>query len=119
MRWAVILMLCTGCLLSSKNQEDLQLVVNDMRQSRTELHKAAKGVAAVVKELNDATPERPAVVAPIIVDVTESLAAAADALDEAGKTAITLQGGIGTPKPGVNLNFTKAQKEAWRSSYTA
>jgi len=120
MRWAVLLVLCTGCLLGSKNQEGLQLTINDMKQAQTGLRKASEGMVAVVKELNDATvQERPPVVAPLIVDVTESLAEAADSLDEAGKTATTIQGGIGKPKPGVNLNFTKAQKEAWRAGYTA
>lgn len=120
MRWAVLLVLCTGCLLGSKNQEGLQLVVNDMKQTKTELQTATKSVAALVKELNDANAqERVPVVAPLIVDVTESLTKAADSLDEAGKTATTLQGGIGKPKPSVNLNFTKEQKEAWRASYTA
>ena len=120
MRWVVLLVLCTGCLLSSKNQEGLQLTINDLKQARTEVEESVKGVAAVVAELNAATVEdRPPVVAPLVTVVTTKLAAAADSIDEAGKTATTLQGGIGVPKSGVNLNFTKAQKEAWRAKYTA
>lgn len=119
MRWCILL-LCTGCMLGSKNQEGLQLTLNDLTQARTELQETAKGVAAVVKELNTAIQqERPPVVAPLLTAVTTNLIAAVDSLDEAGKTATTLQAGIGTPKPGVNLNFTKAQKDAWRAQYTA
>lgn len=118
MRW-LMLILCTGCMLGSKNQEGLQLTINDLTVARIKLQETAEGVAAVVKELNTATQQdRQPIIAPLITAVTTSLAAAADSIDEAGKTITTLQGGIGTPKPGINLNFTKEQKEAWRARYT-
>jgi len=120
MRRLLALVFCTGCMLPSMNREGLQLVVNDLNQARTSVEATAKGLNAVIVEINTAiAEERPPVIAEKMKEVTVALAATTDSLDEAGKTTVTLQSGIGIPKPEKNLNFTSSQKAMWRTKYIA
>lgn len=120
MRWLMILTMCTGCMLPSLNQEGLQLVVNDLQSAQTTNSKVASKLAAVVLELNTAAEqERSPVVAPLIQDASSLLLTTADSLDQAGKTAVTLQTAIGTPKDGTVIPTTVEQKEMWRTRYVA
>jgi len=116
MRWCILLLL-SGCMLSGMNQEGLQFVVDDLKQSQDQLVVVAQGLNKITVELNAAIEQkRPPLLEPIIVDTSMALSTAADSLTEAGKTAVTLQSGIGTPKT-QSPPLTPAQKELWRTRY--
>ena len=119
MRW-LCLLLCTGCMLPSMNQQGLQLVVNDLQTAKEANVKAAESLKAIVTEINTASEqERPPIIAPLLTDATLSIATIAESVDEAGKTAVTMQSAIGTPSPETVLPATKDQKEMWRARYIA
>jgi len=120
MRWLVLLALCTGCMLPSMNQQGLQLVVNDLQVAKKANIQLAKSLKDVVTELNAAAEqERPPMVATFLKDAAESVATAAESVDEAGKTAVTMQSAIGTPSLETVLPSTAEQKAMWRTRYIA
>lgn len=109
-------LLLPGCMLRGKNQEGIEIVRHQAEKAQDANVKALTGVKSLVDELNEAAEQErePDLKTPLLV-VVGALEDSSNAVDEIGKTAVTLQQGIG--KPERTPPVTAAELEAWRRTY--
>ena len=117
MRKIVILsLLLSGCMMSSMNREGVAIIRDQAQKSQKGVVDALVATNELVEELQDAAKEgREADVATPIKKIATSLAVASEAIEETGKTATTLQEGMGQAKNPPPT--TKEALEAWRRRY--
>jgi len=114
------LVLCTGCMVPGMNEVGMQMIANDLTVAKEKTEVVAVKTKELVEEITAAQQqEREPVIAPLISEIAVATGEVAEAVDEAGKTTVTMQTGLGTPKPGTVIPETRDQKESWRTKYLA
>jgi hypothetical protein len=112
----VVTLLLSGCVMGGMNREGIAIIRDQAQKSQVSVVIALKATNDLVTELTEAAAEERAPnLAPPLTAIATALGDASEAINETGKTAVTLQEGMGaaknTPPQG------KLALEAWRRRY--
>lgn len=109
-------LLVTGCVMTSMNQEGIAIIRDQSSKAQEQVVAGLHATKALVDELQEAAEQdREPNLAPPLKAITESLSAASSSINEAGKTAVVLQEGMGQAKSVPPQ--TQIELDLWRRKY--